>query len=147
MTQLEKLSGCDNPERSIDLIFVHGLDGDARSTWQRKDRPETFWPGWIGEKFPGIGVWSLDYDANSIAWRGDSMPLYDRANNVLNCFEQEGIAQRPIAFICHSLGGLLIKQVLRNASDSKHPSWSVVGKQTRFILLLSTPHSGSGMAN
>jgi hypothetical protein len=147
MAELQKISGCENPHRVADVILVHGLDGDARTTWQEKDRPETFWPGWLGEDFPQAGVRSLDYESSSMAWRGDSMPLYDRANNVLNLFEQEGVGQRPIGFVCHSLGGLLIKQVLRNAKDSKNAAWQAVMGQTRFIVFLSTPHSGSGMAN
>ena len=147
MAELQKISGCENPQRMADIIFVHGLDGDARTTWQEKGRPDTFWPGWLGEEFPKAGVWSLDYESSSMAWRGDSMPLYDRANNVLNLFEQEGIGQRPIGFVCHSLGGLLIKQILRNAKDFKNSAWQAVMGLTRFIVFLSTPHSGSSMAN
>ena len=147
MAELQKISGCENPHRIADVIFVHGLDGDARTTWREKDRPETFWPGWLGEDFPKAGVWSLDYESSSMAWRGDSMPLLDRANNVLNLFEQNGIGRRPIGFVCHSLGCLLIKQVLRNAKDSKNSAWQALTEQTRFVVFLSTPHSGSGMAN
>lgn len=147
MAKLQKVSGCDNPQRKADLVFVHGLDGDAKTTWQQAGKPETFWPDWLGEEFPNVGIWSLDYDSSSLAWRGDSMPLYDRANNVLNLFEQDGIGKRPVGFVCHSLGGLLIKQVLRNAKDSKNLDWQAVIDQTRFIVFLSTPHSGSGMAN
>jgi len=33
------VSGSDKPERELDLIFVHGLDGDGRSTWQKDNRP------------------------------------------------------------------------------------------------------------
>jgi len=106
MAELQKISGCEDPHRIADVIFVHGLDGDARTTWQEEAKPETYWPGWLGEELTKAGVWSLDYDSSSMAWRGDSMPLYDRANNVLNLFEQDGIGQRPIGFVCHSLGGL-----------------------------------------
>ena len=65
MAKLQKVSGCDNPNRKADLIFVHGLDGDAKTTWQQDDKPKTFWPAWLGEEFPNIGIWSLDYDASS----------------------------------------------------------------------------------
>jgi hypothetical protein len=70
------ISGGEDPERLADVIFVHGLDGDARSTWHPKDQPKHFWP-------------------------------------VLDLFALEDIGQRPLALICHSLGGLLMKQVLR----------------------------------
>src|SRR5919198_4553042 len=59
----------------------------------------------------------------------------------------DGIGRRPIGFVCHSLGGLLIKQVLRNARDSNNPAWQAITKQTRFIIFLSTPHSGANLAS
>jgi len=107
------ISGGEDPERLADVIFVHGLDGDARSTWHPKDQPKHFWPAWLGEEMTQLGVWSLNYAVSASAWKGHSMPLVDRANNVLDLFALEDIGQRPLALICHSLGGLLMKQVLR----------------------------------
>ena len=144
---LLRIAGCEQPDRQADVIFVHGLDGDARTTWHPKGQPERFWPAWLGEDLQHIGVWSLNYAVSSSAWKGHSMPLYDRADNTLDLFELEGIGQRPIAFICHSLGGLLIKQALRNAKDSPNPHWQAIIRQTKLIVFLSTPHSGASMAS
>ena len=47
MDGLQKISGCDDADRVADVIFVHGLDGDARATWHPKDRPDAFWPAWL----------------------------------------------------------------------------------------------------
>jgi len=44
--EILEISRCDKPE--MDLIFVHGLDGDERSTWQADDKPASFWPDWLG---------------------------------------------------------------------------------------------------
>ena len=74
------------------------------------------------------------------------MPLYDRANNTLDLLELEDIGRRPLAFICHSLGGLLIKQVLRNARDAANPSWQAIVRHTQLLVFLSTPHSGANLA-
>jgi hypothetical protein len=75
------------------------------------------------------------------------MPLIDRANNVLDLFALEDIGQRPLALICHSLGGLLMKQVLRTARDARDPQWQAIVEQTRLMVFLSTPHSGANMAS
>jgi hypothetical protein len=146
-TALLPISGCEDPERLADVIFVHGLDGDARSTWHPKDQPKHFWPAWLGEEMPQLGVWSLNYAVSASAWKGHSMPLVDRANNVLDLFALEDIGQRPLALICHSLGGLLMKQVLRTAKDAPDPQWQAIVEQTKLMVFLSTPHSGANMAS
>ena len=111
MSGLLKINNCNNPQRYADLILVHGLDGDAKNTWQMKNQADSFWPGWLGEEFPDLGIWSLDYDAGALAWE-NTMSLVDRANQTLDLLDLDGIGQRPLAFICHSLGGLLTKQML-----------------------------------
>jgi NACHT domain len=146
--QLLKIAGCENARRQADVIFVHGLDGDARTTWHPQEQPTHFWPAWLGEDCPQLGVWSLGYAVSASAWKGHSMPLYDRADNTLDLLDLDGIGQRPLAFVCHSLGGLLIKQALRNAIDAHHnPHWQAIARQTWLIVFLSTPHSGASMAN
>lgn len=147
MAELLKISGCDQPDRELDLIFVHGLDGDGRSTWQADHEQGSFWPAWVGDEFPSIGVWSLAYEVNSSAWKGHTMPLYDRARDCLDCFDLAEIGHRPIGFVCHSLGGLLVKQMLRLAKEFGNKDWQRIAKQTQFIVFLSTPHSGADMAN
>lgn len=147
MKDLLSISGGDNPERVADVIFIHGLNGDAKTTWRPKNQLEGFWPAWLGEAFPRVGAWSLGYAVSSTAWKGHGMPLYDRANWMLNIFEQNGIGRRPLGFVCHSLGGLLCKQALRNGKDSNNPVWQAIIQQTRFIVFLSTPHSGANLAS
>lgn len=144
---IEKIIGCSDDDHVADIVFVHGLDGDAMSTWHPKDHPEAFWPKWIGEAFPTAGVWSLGYKAASIGWTGTSMPLTDRATNVLSLLETVGIGKRPVIFVVHSLGGLVVKQALRHACDLGNPDWKSIAQNTRGIVFLATPHSGSDLAN
>ena len=144
---LIEISGCDNSSRRGDVIFVHGLGGDARKTWhpQEKGDDDNFWCAWLGEDFPDLGIWSLGYEVEPFRWKGNSMPLADRATNSLDLLDSYEIGDRPIIFITHSMGGLLVKQMLRNARD--YGGWSAIASQTRGIVFLSTPHSGSDMAS
>jgi hypothetical protein len=127
-------------------IFPAHFDGDAKTTWHPKSEPDKFWPRWLAEDVPGVGVWSLSYDASTSAWRGSTMPLADRATNVLDQLDLEGIGAKPIVFVCHSLGGLLVKQSLRHAYDFGHAGYRAIAEQTRAIAFISTPHSGADIA-
>jgi hypothetical protein len=75
------------------------------------------------------------------------MPLVDRATNTLALLDADDIGARPLIFITHSLGGLLVKQMLRHAMDFGEPRWRTIVEQTKGIVFLSTPHSGSDLAN
>lgn len=147
MTKLHEISGTSNPARVGDVLFIHGLDGDAFSTWRLSQQPDALWPNWLGSDLPQIGVWSLDYDAASIAWKGTAMPLSDRATNVLAIMDTYDFGSRPLVVIAHSLGGLLFKQMLRHALDFGKPEWKRIAENTVGIIFLATPHSGSNIAN
>jgi hypothetical protein len=61
---------------------------------------------------------------------------------------QGGLGQRPLLFICHSLGGLLAKHVLRTADDATvDPRMRQVATNTRAVLFLATPHCGAELAS
>jgi hypothetical protein len=148
MSELSEVGGGRNPDRTGDVVFVHGLNGDPKEYWQRDGRPDTFWPGWIAEdaEFASLGIWCMGYQAAAFQWKGGAMPLEVRATNALDLLDQNGIGQRPIVFVTHSLGGLLIKQMLRNAKDFRKPAWKSIATHTRGIAFISTPHAGSNLA-
>jgi len=147
MSELLAVSNTELADRVADVIFIHGLDGNAQTTWQIAGRQDTFWPAWLGEDLPNIGVWSLGYEVSSLAWRGTTMPLSDRALNALTLLDTYDIGKRPLVFIVHSMGGLLVKQMLRHARDLNDPAWTAVMNAARGIVFLSTPHSGSDIAS
>jgi pimeloyl-ACP methyl ester carboxylesterase len=136
------------PAALADVIFVHGLGGDWRDTWcADPDDDTTFSPDWLCQDLPSVQVWSLDYDAHPTKWLGSSLPLVDRATNVLTRLEVEDIGRRPLFFVCHSLGGLVVKQVLRSALDLGEPAWCELARSVRGIVFLATPHTGARLAD
>lgn len=52
----------------------------------------------------------------------------------------------PIIFICHSMGGIVVKKALK-ITTVDHLRYAPIFKATCAILFLATPHSGSAAAN
>lgn len=149
-TNLISLVNTEKQERIADIIFIHGLGGDALDTWRHSKNQQdddNFWPIWLGKDLPQMGIWSLAYEVEPTKWKGSTMPLVERADNSLDLLEIKGIGKRPIFFITHSMGGLLVKQMLRNANDSGNDAWQQILENTRGIVYLATPHSGSTIAS
>ena len=149
LTDLLPIIGTNNPQRQADIIFIHGLGGDARATWhpQHKKDDTDFWLMWLGKDLEDVGIWSLAYEVEPAKWKGNTMPLVDRATSVLAYLDSYDIGERPVIFITHSMGGLLVKQMLRHAYDFGNPLWKQIVENTKGIVYLSTPHSGSNIAS
>jgi pimeloyl-ACP methyl ester carboxylesterase len=141
-----RIIGCANADREMDIVFVHGLGGDAKQTWHPKGRPTDFWPKWIGEQLPHVGVWSLDYEAAKTKWTGDALALPDRATEIIERMALAGLGDRPIVFVTHSLGGLVVKQLLRHSRELGVEEWKPIAAATRGILFLATPHAGADLS-
>jgi protein SERAC1 len=103
MSEMVEISTPGQASRSADVIFVHGLAGDARATW--RGQGNAFWPKWLANDLPSVGVWSLGYESAVLKW-GHSMAIRDRAINALAQLEANDLGKNPTVFVCHSLGGL-----------------------------------------
>lgn len=131
------------------VIFVHGLDGDLRGTWTTSPSPGAVWPKWLAEDVEGLAVWSIGYEAPMSNWRGSAMELSDRAANVLSrLLVEPNLREGELIFVGHSLGGLVIKQVLRKTEDAAPESDSACSfvERTRKVAFLATPHVGADLA-
>ncbi|MEY9138542.1 pimeloyl-ACP methyl ester carboxylesterase [Bradyrhizobium diazoefficiens] len=139
------------PEAAVDVVFIHGLGGHYRTTWEADKATATFWPEWIAEDIPEACVWSAQYPADPAKWlggRGDSLPLLTVVFALLDRFDQAKLGNRPIILICHSLGGLVAKQLLRAAAErTAAKNWKVIGAAVKGVVFISTPHTGAPLSN
>jgi pimeloyl-ACP methyl ester carboxylesterase len=133
---------------ALNIVFIHGLDGDAFTSWMSNpDDIATFWPLWLAKDCPDAGVWTLGYPANSTNWKAQSMPLADQGVQLLDRLATHRLGERPLLFVSHSMGGIIAKQLLRHANDLGVPRWQKIATQTRGIAFIATPHSGANLAN
>ena len=142
MTEIVNVVGGDGT--LVDVVFLHGLDGDAQSTWAAAGWPG--WLGWLGADLPAVAIWTVGYGAGSSGWRRRrAIPIVDRATNLLALLENVGIGQRPVCFVVHSMGGLILKEMLLDSADGGiNPA---LASATRAVAFLATPHNGSRLAD
>ncbi|MGH9845049.1 MAG: esterase/lipase family protein, partial [Blastocatellia bacterium] len=128
-----------------EIIFVHGMDGDAEKTWVAANGKSS-WAEWLKEDRPDLRIWSFGYPASSSAWVGSAMQLHDRAINFLAHLQSNGLGEKPTCFITHSLGGLVVKQLLHEALVFSPKSHKSIAGKVRGVVFIATPHIGSILA-
>jgi len=75
------------------------------------------------------------------------MSFHDRALQLLDQMVLNRLGERPLFFICHSLGGLVTKEILRASYDDTTGSLNRVFHNTRAVMFLATPHTGADLAS
>lgn len=130
----------------FDVVFVHGLSGDRHKTWTAQDG--SFWPQWLADEFDNINVYLAGYDSSAFAGilLGSGASIQDLATTLA-----DGLISRPyraenIILITHSLGGLIVKQMLRRCADSADTRFQNLAEKVRAVVFLSTPHQGAQLA-
>ncbi|KAM0413581.1 hypothetical protein ACHAPT_013642, partial [Fusarium lateritium] len=132
-----------------DIVFVHGLRGKSHSTWRHKDS-ESPWPKELLARDLGdCKILTYGYDASVIRVldKAAKTPLRDLAVNFLEKlvnWRRENSSNRPVVFVVHSLGGLLVKRMLRESQSQ--PSPYNIQAFTCGVIFLGTPHRGSTLA-
>ena len=121
--------------------------GDRRTTWQSQAMERSFWPAWLSEPLPDVAVYTVGYKAPATGWGGEARGLIDRAQTIAALLFGANHDKLPTIFVCHSLGGLVAKEMLfQSATDpGRENAW--VQKMTRGVAFLATPHAGSRLAD
>ncbi|CAH2251538.1 SERAC1 [Pelobates cultripes] len=147
-----------------DVLFVHGLLGAAFKTWRQQDRDEPLgesstqhddytdcWPkAWLAADCPGLRVISVEYDTQLSEWKSkcpedsNRKSMAYRSDELLQKLKAAGVGERPIIWLSHSMGGLLVKKILLIAS--KDQDMQDIVKNTQGVAFYSVPHFGSRLA-
>ncbi|KAH7310789.1 hypothetical protein B0I35DRAFT_439689 [Stachybotrys elegans] len=139
------------PESSADVIFVHGLGGSPRGTWTYDRKPDAFWPAWMRheEGLSNFRVFSYGYNAK-FKEQDNPLSIVDFSKGLLVRMKTYGhagvdnIGLRPIIFIAHSMGGLVVKKALIIGKGDHH--YAEMLSSVYGIMFLATPHRGAAHA-
>jgi pimeloyl-ACP methyl ester carboxylesterase len=131
---------------AADVIFVHGLGGNAFDTWYyNPDLPFESWPFWLAAELRHVKVWSLGYPAAPNSRRGQGLALPTIAQGAINTLNGQ-VGGRPLIFVAHSLGGLVVKKIIEMCHKSPSGEFGFIDDYVRGIVFLATPHDGSYFA-
>ncbi|KAJ6198058.1 hypothetical protein J3E72DRAFT_384946 [Bipolaris maydis] len=180
----------NDDEFCVNIIFIHGLRGHPRRTWegvatpsnvgndatkkskslpirsffqrrsakshvpelsQMQDSPSIsapsspcriFWPEeYLVPDIPQACVWTYGYNADVIGGlfkANNKNSISQHGQDLSVRLEREICNEKPLVFVVHSLGGIILKDAIRRSETTQ--------ERTRFIVFLGTPHRGSEYA-
>lgn len=133
-------------QSNFDIVFVHGLGGDYKSTWTHSNGES--WVQWIAEDFPTLNVYSAGYDSSVLSGilSGEGATFRDQAAMLLDRLVNRKSAGRPVFFVTHSLGGLVVKQTLRRSEGAGRERQRRVSRESLGAAFIATPHQGADFA-
>lgn len=146
MAMLTQVYEASSPD-ALHVIFVHGLGGDARSTWMHDPKDHTtLWPSWIGEDV-GCNVWVAGYGAALSGWTDAAMHLTDLGEGLFAALQvEQGLQGRSIVLVGHSLGGLVIKSGMTQAQVLGDSHRLTLLERIAGVVFVGTPHQGASLA-
>ncbi|KAM4060526.1 tetratricopeptide repeat domain-containing protein [Hirsutella rhossiliensis] len=148
-----------HPEAQVDIVLVHGLNGDPKKSWTAKSGifwPTQLLPESLRDKHANVLVYGYNADVYS---RSNDRSASDNfifqhaqtlVTNLSVYRKSDGTFRNPIIWVAHSLGGILVKRALLYSSNvlaTSHEDLRSIYISTHAAIFLGTPHTGSGLAS
>ncbi|KAJ8058482.1 hypothetical protein OCU04_012670 [Sclerotinia nivalis] len=152
------LVNCESP--LVDIVAVHGLGATPSTTWTKARKPQEHidrdteliqtnisadrvnWlsdPTMLPASVTNARIMAFNYDSN---WYGDNA-IKVRLDNIADDLRRKVLEKRkncslrPVVFIGHCFGGLVIEKALIKPQMSKILDFTI------GVILLGTPHRGT----
>ena len=137
-------------DAEIDIIAVHGLDPldnplHATKTWSARNG-KLWLSDFLPDRNPRIRVLLYGYNSSAV-FGASTSGINGAAENLLNYLriERKQAPKRPIVWISHSLGGIVVKKAIINAYVSGD-YYEDIHDATRGVIFFGTPHRGGHLA-
>ncbi|KAH8600715.1 hypothetical protein B0O99DRAFT_287380 [Bisporella sp. PMI_857] len=133
-------------QTNFDLLAIHGINGHPYHTWTHPNGAKWL-EDYLPEDMPNARIMTFGY--NSQIFTSSKGFVTDFAEQLLQHLmsirRSTDSTNRPIIFLCHSLGGLVVKKALTLAQEAHDAA--AVRKSTILVAFMGTPHRGSQLAS
>lgn len=128
------------PASGVSIVFVHGILSDGIACWQNDNG--AYWPDLLKSErsLEGLGIYVFTYQTGifsgtySLSDAVDSMKEHLRIDKVSPC--------QCLIFVCHSMGGLVVRKFLVERSIELIEEKTIVG-----LFMIASPSLGSDYAS
>ncbi|PKK46375.1 hypothetical protein CI102_11067 [Trichoderma harzianum] len=131
----------------VGVIFLHGLTGHREKTWTAEGEADPWPKSLLPKDLPTARIITYGYDADILHLTrvAGQNTVREHAKTLINDLSalRTDTAGRPIIFVIHSLGGLVIQDALLICNNPNDEGQSDILSSTRGIAFLGTPHAGA----
>jgi hypothetical protein len=138
----------DPEDANVDIVAITGLGGHALGSFRSADGLSVWLRDLAPMDIPRARFITYGYDTAVVA-SDSNQGIRELAHTLLDgltIFRQRTQSQqRPLLFICHSLGGVVLKEALvisSKATEPKQKEWLEVMKATYGLVFMGVPNLG-----
>ncbi|PVF97304.1 hypothetical protein CPB86DRAFT_707261 [Serendipita vermifera] len=130
----------------VDIVAIHGLDGHRERSWTAANGIM-----WLKDllplDIPNVRILTYGYDSDTCRFTHTStQSIFCHAETFVEdlILARNANPEKPIIFVAHSLGGIILKKALALCNGSNHrQDYKSITVSTYAILFFGTPHSGA----
>lgn len=138
----------DPQDANVDVIAVTGLGGHALGSFRSADGVSVWLRDFAPEDVPRARIITYGYNTTVVDSESNE-GVHDLASTLLDRLvsfrRNTETQQRPLCFVCHSLGGVVLKEALVISSNAKNPEHierHEVMLRTIGLVLMGVPNLG-----
>ncbi|KAK3331187.1 hypothetical protein B0H66DRAFT_613321 [Apodospora peruviana] len=152
----DKLVDIDWLNKDDSIVAVHDVGEDSYEAWTDPKTGALWLRDFLPDEIQVARVLAYGYDSSASTLFADDAP--EKIQRMAESFVQElradrhfaGSLRRPIIFVCHGMGGVLVKKSLIYSSTRTAPKVAHLWDQfvsTFAILFFATPHGHTVKSN
>ncbi|KAI0100545.1 hypothetical protein GGR51DRAFT_532387 [Nemania sp. FL0031] len=148
---ITSMNDVEHLSHKYDCIAISGLASHPFGSWQPKASDKTFM--WIRDALPKHlhGIRSLIYGYETKLIESQSFErIRDLASKLIALLMTYGWgsqSSKPVVFLAHSLGGLVLRDALRQIADDATGEYRLLSKRLRGALFFGVPNLGMEQAS